>query len=191
MAGYDLVATAQRRIGDFWSLTPSQVYRELSSMAEAGLIEAGTRGRRERQPYALTDAGRSAFAEWVEHEPGMETIRFPLLLTLVFGRSVTPARLAEFVEHHRAVHAERLAGYEAQRAGFDARALRAEPFAVATLDFGIAYERAVLDWFDLLPAPVRRARRGTRATSSRRAPQAVAAARPTSGGSRTPRRSSR
>ena len=65
-SGWDLVATAQRRIGDFWSLTQSQVYRELTAMAEAGLVEPGERGSRERRPYEITDAGRAAFAEWLE-----------------------------------------------------------------------------------------------------------------------------
>ena len=36
MSGWDLAATAQTLIGDFWSLTRSQVYRELSAMASAG-----------------------------------------------------------------------------------------------------------------------------------------------------------
>jgi DNA-binding PadR family transcriptional regulator len=151
MAGWDLVATAQQRIGDFWSLTPSQVYRELATMAGAGLVEAGERGRRDRQPYVITDAGRAAFAAWVNRQPPTETIRFPLLLTLVFGQHVAPERLASFLAHHRALHAERLATYEQQRQTLDPLASEVEPFAVATLDFGIAYERAVLEWFDALP----------------------------------------
>lgn len=150
MAGYDLVVTAQRRIGDFWSLTQSQVYRELSAMADAGLVSAGERGRRERRPYALTDAGRAAFADWVNREPAQESIRFPLLLTLLFASHVDPARLAGFLARHRAAHADRLAGYEAQRTSLPPGAAEVDPFAVATLDFGIAYERAVLAWFDEL-----------------------------------------
>ena len=100
MTGWDLVATAQRRIGDFWSLTQSQVYRELSAMAAAGLVEAGERGARDRRPYAITDAGRKAFAEWIDREPGPELIRFPLLLTVMFGRHVAPGRLTGFVARH-------------------------------------------------------------------------------------------
>ena len=92
MTGWDLVAIAQRRIGDFWSLTQSQVYRELAAMAEADLVRAGERGPRDRQPYELTDAGRAAFREWLNREPGAETIRFPLLLMLVFGRHLEPGR---------------------------------------------------------------------------------------------------
>jgi DNA-binding PadR family transcriptional regulator len=150
MTGWDLVATAQQRIGDFWSLTQSQVYRELRAMAGAGLVEAGQPGARDRRPYRLTEAGRKAFADWIAREPGPEIIRFPLLLTVLFGRYVTPERLAEVVAGHRKVHAERLAAYERARA----ERVRAEgvedPFGAATLDFGIRYERAVLDWFEAI-----------------------------------------
>jgi hypothetical protein len=40
-------------------------------------------------------------------------------------------------------------------AGIDPRAVEADPFAIVTLDFGIRYERAVLDWFDDLPLRLR------------------------------------
>src|SRR4029453_3199109 len=79
MSGWDLAATAQTSIGDFWTVTRSQAYRELAWMDEAGRAEAGERGARARRPYTLTDRGRDAFAAWVAREPGPETIRFPLL----------------------------------------------------------------------------------------------------------------
>jgi DNA-binding PadR family transcriptional regulator len=44
------VATAQAVIGEFWSLTRCQVYRELAAMAQDGLIDAGEPGRRDRKP---------------------------------------------------------------------------------------------------------------------------------------------
>ena len=151
LTGWDLVATAQSTIGNFWSLTQSQVYRELTAMADADLVEAGERGRRDRRPYAITEAGREAFAAWLEREPGPESIRFPLLLTLSFGRYLPQQRLAEILEHHRAMHADRLADYQ-QRHAAAQRDPAVDPYAVATLEFGITYEQAVLAWFDRLPA---------------------------------------
>jgi DNA-binding PadR family transcriptional regulator len=148
MTGWDLVATAQAVIGDFWSLTRSQVYRELAAMEADGLIRTGTPGPRDRRPYEITDAGRAAFRAWIEQEPGAEKIRYPLLLTLAFGRHLDPQMLASFVASHREIHAARLAFYEALRADAG-QAL--DRYAHATLDFGIRYERAVLDWFDHLP----------------------------------------
>jgi DNA-binding PadR family transcriptional regulator len=147
MSGWDLAATAEHVIGDFWSLTRSQVYRELAWMADAGLVERGERGPRERQPYALTDAGRAAFDGWASEEPGLETIRFPLLLAVVFGRHLPEEQLAAFVTAHRPRHERKLAEYRAL-ADSD---VGKDTFARATLDFGLLYEQAVLDWFDALP----------------------------------------
>lgn len=152
--GWDLVAMAQERIGDFWSITQSQVYRELTAMAQEGLVEAGERGPRDRRPYSITAMGRQRFADWLDEDVAEETTRFPLLLVVMFGRHVPRDRLAEVVEQHRQIHLDRLAGYEKDLAR-GPRDGTPDPYAYATLDFGLRYERAVLDWFDALPAEIR------------------------------------
>src|SRR5690625_7395976 len=83
MTGWDLVATAQQRIGNFWTLTQSQVYRELTAMAESGLVEPGEPGPRDRKPYQITAVGRAAFSEGMERDPGLERVRFPVRLTMM------------------------------------------------------------------------------------------------------------
>lgn len=148
-SGWDLVATAQESIGDFWSLTRSQVYRELATMAALGLVEADEVGPRDRRAYRLTRAGRQAFRQWVNQMPGPEQIRYPLLLTLAFGRHLPAERLSSFVAVHRTVHAERLGRYLEEHAA--ATAAGATQRDLVTLDFGIRYEKAVLAWFDDLP----------------------------------------
>lgn len=151
MTGWDLVSTAQQAIGAFWSLTRSQVYRELAAMTGAGLLTAGERGRRDARPYTLTEAGRAAFAAWLDGGPGAETIRFPLLLTVLFGRHLPPGRLAAVLAERQVVHASRAAHYdEVDKAVRDAPGTP-DPYAMAVLDFGRHYERAVLDWFVTLP----------------------------------------
>ncbi|WP_225729169.1 MULTISPECIES: PadR family transcriptional regulator [unclassified Nocardia] len=149
MTGWDLVAVAQQRIGSFWTLTQSQVYRELTAMAKAGLVTAGPPGRRDRKPYTITDEGRAAFREWLEQRPGLEQIRFPLLVTIMFADHLPRERLGAAIAEHRAIHRERLAGYEQARG--ELRELGNADFRLATLEFGIRYEQAVLDWFDQLP----------------------------------------
>ncbi|WP_372494195.1 MULTISPECIES: PadR family transcriptional regulator [Nocardia] len=146
MSGWDLVNLAQERIGDFWTITQSQVYRELATMDKAGLVAKGVTGARDRTPYHLTEAGREAFAEWIARDPGAETIRVPLLLTLSFGQFVDPDRLDRIIAANREVHQQRLSRYLAEEPAPESRYER------TTLDFGIRYERAVLEWFDRLPA---------------------------------------
>ena len=150
MTGWDLTVAAQERIGEFWTITQSQVYRELATMAGRGLVTAGPPGPRDRKPYEVTPAGRAAFAEWLERGPGEDQIRIPLLLTIAFAGHLPAGRLAEIIEARRALHAERLDRYLAGRELLAASG-PGEAARLATLEFGIRHEQAVLDWFGVLP----------------------------------------
>jgi DNA-binding PadR family transcriptional regulator len=145
--GWDLLQEVSETLSRFWSVTPSHVYRELQNLEHLKLVKAKPKGPRERKPYAITKAGEVAFARWIAQEPGPEQIRFPLLVTLWFGRHLDPATLAEFVAHQREQHEQRLAMYEAVAAGW----VDAEPHAAAVVEFGVRYERAILDWLGELP----------------------------------------
>jgi DNA-binding PadR family transcriptional regulator len=147
--GWDLVAVAQERIGNFWTLTQSQVYRELTRMTGDGLVTVGEPGPRDRKPYTITAAGRRAFADWVDADPAPDQVRVPLLLTILFSGHLRPGRLQEIIASARERHADRLASYRAHE-----KELADSPDRVrlATLRFGIRHEEAALAWFDELPA---------------------------------------
>ena len=144
--GYALAQRAQAELGDFWTVTRSQVYRELAAMATRGLVQAEQSGARDARPYRLTDDGSAAFAAWLHADPGPDVVRIPLLLRLAFVDALDPARLAAMVAAQRAEHDARLAGYEQSEAA--ALAAGATDRQLATLRFGLAYERAALSWFD-------------------------------------------
>lgn len=147
-SGYELASTAEGMIGPFWSLTRSQVYRELAALADAGFVEAGPVGRRESRPYALTDEGRTAFAAWAARGPGEATIRLPLLLFVALGRHIGREALLPMLREQRRHQAELLRGYADLRPR--AADAGADVFALATLDFGVANARATVRWLDRL-----------------------------------------
>lgn len=147
LTGWDLVAKAQDRIGNFWTLTQSQVYRELARMTEDGLVTMGPPGQRDRKPHTITDAGRAAFSRWLDADPAHDQIRVPLLLTILFAEHLPAGRLAEIIAKERAAHDTRLAAYREHE-----RHLTDDPLRLATLRFGIHHEQAALAWFDELPA---------------------------------------
>ncbi|HEY1642112.1 MAG TPA: PadR family transcriptional regulator [Streptosporangiaceae bacterium] len=147
LSGYELTKAADEIIGDFWHVTRSQVYRELASLSERGMIVPAGTGPRARQPYRITEAGREAFAGWVARQPQLEQIRYPLLLTMAFGTWLGADRLLEFAAAHRPAHEERLARYQSLR---EDRGL--DSYQKATVAFGIRYEEAVLGWMGELPA---------------------------------------
>jgi DNA-binding PadR family transcriptional regulator len=153
LTGWDLVARAETTIGPFWSLTKSQVYRELAYMAERGLVTPGETGRRDAKPYTITDAGRAAFAAWAARGPGEGTFRLPLLLFVTLGRHLEPGLLRKVLAEQRAHQAALLKEYLAIR-----QLLRdsedADPHLVATLEYGITVARATVRWIDRLPPQV-------------------------------------
>jgi DNA-binding PadR family transcriptional regulator len=144
--GYDLARRAEDELGDFWTVTRSQVYRELGALSQHGLVQAQQPGARDRRPYQLTDAGMESFLVWLHHDSGNDVVRIPLLLRLAFADALHPQRLAQMAEAQRAKHAERLHRYQAlERAALENGASERD---LVTLRFGLRYERAVLQWFD-------------------------------------------
>ena len=148
MTGWDLDGLVELSIGNFWNVTRSQIYRELRVLAERGYVDVGAPGTRDRVPYTITDAGREAFAAWIASDPGPDLIRSRLLLTVFFGDQLPPGRLKEILSDARDAHAGTLKSYE------DLLPLVTDHdrFQAATLRFGIAYERAFIDWIDSVVA---------------------------------------
>ena len=146
-SGYELWNAAREFIGDFWTVTRSQVYRELAALDSRGLIEAQAVGPRSRRAYRITQEGRAAFAEWLASPPGPEQIRYRCCSRWHSVRNSTPARCLGYIDSHRPMHEQRLAAYRelAASGGLDR-------YQRATLGFGLHYEQAVLAWMDELPA---------------------------------------
>src|SRR5919197_5003164 len=80
MTGGQLMAAAERRLGPYWSMTRSQVYRELPVLAEMGYVRLGKPGPRSSQPYAITATGKRAFVRWLKEPTGRDQLRNPVTL---------------------------------------------------------------------------------------------------------------
>jgi DNA-binding PadR family transcriptional regulator len=143
--GWELLQDVERGLQRFWNVTSSHVYRELKALESRKLVTPGEPGPRDRRPFAITAAGRAAFREWIARMPAHEQIRFPLLVTLWFGKHLDRATLHGFVTEHEREHRERLALYR------DAAKHADDEYVAAVVQFGIEYERAVLRWLSQLP----------------------------------------
>lgn len=143
------MATAEERLGRYWSMTRSQVYRELPALAELGYVKLGKPGPRSSQPYSITPAGKRAFVRWLTEEPGRDTLRNSVALRVAFGDKQTPAQLRKLQEAAVEYHNEELArsrdqAKEAKKEGDD--------YGAAALEFAIGYHKAALAWLKTIPA---------------------------------------
>lgn len=145
MTGGQLVTAAGQRFGSFFSVTRSQVYRELPVLTQAGLLRLGKRGTRSSQQYVLTAAGKRAFISWLSSTSGSEHLRSPLILRLVHAGQLTPKQRANLVSNTRARYLGRL-----DEARADAKAAT-NPYLKAAADFTVAHRRAVLTLLDAIP----------------------------------------
>jgi len=148
MTGWDLDRFVQASIGNFWNVTRSQIYRELRTLTERGYVKAGTTGPRDRVPYAITNAGRKAFKHWIAQPPPPDVIRSRLLLTVFFGHHLPPSRLREIAHTERQRHQATLDRYLALEPQLAVDADQRYP--LATLRFGVRYERAMIESLDEL-----------------------------------------
>lgn len=148
MTGGQLMATAQRRLGPYWSMTRSQVYRELPALAEVGYVRLGKPGPRASQPYAITAAGKRAFARWLKEPTGRDQLRNPTTLRVAFGGLHTEKQLRELhdeaLEYHTAALTE-------SRDAAKAAAKEGDSYGATALEFAVAYHRAALSWLKKLP----------------------------------------
>jgi len=144
--GWDLVDAVERSVGHFWNVTRSQVYRELKTLAAAGLVSEKKTGARDKVPYAITAKGRLAFDAWIGQAPGTDLLRLPIVLTVFFGRHVDPALLRRYLESARLQHTTRLDEYVKLLPDVK------DEFPRAALDLGIAYEKTMIAWLERLPA---------------------------------------
>lgn len=142
--GWDLVKIAQERIGNFWSLTKSQVYSELDKLAKEELVSVSERGSREKRTFTINSKGKILFREWINKSPSSEHIRFPLLLSVSFGKHIDSDVFNVILRTHLERHLQQLQIYQDLYEKITSSPNTKD--AQLTLSFGIEYEMMTIKW---------------------------------------------
>ena len=173
--GYTLKQRFEGSVGSFWSVTQSQIYRELHALEREGLVSVKRErggGKPDRKVYGATAAGREVLHRWLREPLEPLQLRHPLLLKLVFSSEVEPDALD-------AVLASYQSGVEATIADYRARLGAEEIFALArspreaeiwrlSIEHGLAWCEVEAAW---LAKARKRLRRTTVAPTRRRSPK--------------------
>ncbi|MET0188473.1 MAG: PadR family transcriptional regulator [Pseudonocardia sediminis] len=146
MTGGQLVSAAGEQFGLFFSVTRSQVYRELPVLTEEGLLRLGKQGPRASQAYVITAAGKRAFKAWLAAGGEAEAVRSPLVLRLLNAGSLTVKQRAELLRSSRDAYTERLA--QARTAAKETE----DPYGRPVAEFAVAHTRAMIKLIDAVPA---------------------------------------
>src|SRR5215211_1535960 len=148
--GYEIKSLVDVSTRFFWAASYGQIYPELKRLEEAGLIRGeddDSDGRR-RRAYQPTAAGRQALHDWLtSDEPLVRELRHEGVLKLFFSDILGPEEQLQQLHRIRAAHEatrDRLRQIEPEAQATDgAKGLR---FTLLTLDWGISYQDAIIDW---------------------------------------------
>ena len=101
-SGYEIRKTIQQSVGFFWGESYGQIYPTLKRLAGEGLIEpvpSTSTGRKPRQEYSITPAGRECLQHWLALPYRHDPPRDEFLLKLFFARDAAPGVATAHIRH--------------------------------------------------------------------------------------------
>ncbi len=145
--GYEIKSLMNRSTVYFWRESDSTLYPMLKVLAKEGKVssEIVYSGKKKKEIFSITEAGRAEFSTWLESPTGLEIPRNEFLLKLFF--------LTEPVDMVR-LFQERLQHMEKIYTDYQKIATRLESLAVSpsqtvrlkTLRYGITHLNLEINW---------------------------------------------
>lgn len=134
MTGYDLAKAFHSSVGHVWHAPDSQIYPQLRRMETEGLVTGtsvpwGPRGTKTR--YDITDAGLTAFREWMTEPLEYAREREPAHLRAAYFEWTEPDVVRKQLEAHIAHFTDQRDQWVAQR---EAIRSRTHPIVRSRLD---------------------------------------------------------
>jgi len=106
MTGYDLKKILDHPMGFFWIAQMSQIYRELNTLEEKGLVKSEIvpqEKRPDRKVYQLTKEGKKIFLDWLNKFPVRlsQTCRSQFLIRIFFSSRIKLDDLAFEIKRYK------------------------------------------------------------------------------------------
>jgi DNA-binding PadR family transcriptional regulator len=135
-SGYDLIQVFKLSLNNTWPATQSQIYTELTKLADDGFLSVSAQGPRGRKEYTLTDAGRDELRRWLlETRPDRYPRSEALLRVFLLG-ALTRDEATEYLAWLGESAAEDVVTLEALDASIDWNAEDLSLYGRLVIEFG-------------------------------------------------------
>lgn len=145
-SGYDLLKRFETSLANVWPATQSQMYTELTKLAEAGLITVSAAGARGRKEYTLTDEGLVELRHWLTRTAPQRNTRSDILLRVFFLDVITPDQARDYLTGLMEMSEQE---YEALRRLADSIEWGDDPLSVngrIALEYGLRFNAMRREW---------------------------------------------
>jgi DNA-binding PadR family transcriptional regulator len=155
-SGYDLKKVFDTSVQHFWPADQSQIYRTLSRLSDAGLVEVQIveqEDRPDRKVYSITDEGRTELRDWLAKPLPLEKARHATLIQVFFAGQLDDQAILSILEREASTTRELIARYDQVPAASVpyvdmVGSAREAFFWMLTLDFGVHMAQAQLAWLE-------------------------------------------
>ena len=158
MTGYDLKKFFDQSVAHFWSATQSHIYKALEKLEEKGFVESHIfpqEGKPNRKEYRLTGAGRAELKQWLTTPLQPTPVREAWMIQLFFAHPLSNEEIARLLEARKETLGRVLVELLRTQTDLNGRKPDGPPgiermtaLWQLTLDYGINYYQAELDWLD-------------------------------------------
>lgn len=148
MHGYEIKRHIERHFGHMWTINDGQIYPNLKNLENEGLIALSHVGPSEkggptRKLYAVTPAGRSDFARWLERdEESRMFLRDPFLMKFIFFGFGDPHQAVAILDRQIAQYEEQFRRREQHVARWRERGRYVRLIA----ELGVEFNRIYVAW---------------------------------------------
>ncbi|MEI0844355.1 PadR family transcriptional regulator [Brachyspira pilosicoli] len=123
MTGYDITKEFEEAFCEFWSAKHSQIYPELKSLNEQGMVEYKIEisgNVLEKKLYSITELGKKDFMKWLESKIDIPpTFKDEFRLQLFFSDFLSDKNREELIKNHLNQHRDRLEHLRNNQKKFD------------------------------------------------------------------------
>jgi len=167
MHGYELKRALSPALPPERRVNDGQLYPLLKRMETEGLISGRVEqraGAPDRRVFHPTEAGRRAFAKWLESSVEEDDevaydfmLGHPFLTKCLFFKNLSSSQVLEKLSDQRATSEAKVADFQRIRDGMVER--NVDPYRIAVLDLGIAQQREKVRWLKHMANTIRKAER--------------------------------
>lgn len=157
-SGYDISKRFEDGISCYWNASQQQIYRELTKMAKAGLVDrriVPQEGKPNKKIYSITEAGRQKILDWTLQPTEPTVIREDLMVRILAAPHVPPERTIVELQRRRQRHAQTLQCFLDAKDFYleHGHFINEEPsnldkYRYLTMLRGIKFEESWVEWCD-------------------------------------------
>lgn len=148
MHGYEIKGHIERHFGHMWTINYGQLYPNLKSLQEEGLItltevSPSERGGPHKKCYAISTKGQEVFVHWLEHEDvSPMVLRDPFLMRFIFFGFSNQEQAVKIIDHQIKMYEEQYT----RRTQHLERWRRRGPYVRLVAELGVELNQMYVNW---------------------------------------------